>query len=287
MFLVMRAHRHAAQHRDDPDRVDRARHLRERPDPLLLPLPRRPAGRRRRARARATRCCVAGRAILFATLDQRRRLPRLRASPSCRRSRQFGMLAALAFVLSMIADFTALPAALWILFREKPRDLTELTRRMFPYHDENETQRFPIITVVLIALNVPAWVPAARCRARKCRSRSRSVSSGSFPAELLGTRGRRARHSRWATASRASPIRAGRPGNILTSMFLHGSWMHLHRQHVVPLALREQHRGRDDPAAVRRLLSGVAGFAAALAQVFDQPDVGRADGRARRARSAA
>ena len=36
--------------------------------------------------------------------------------------RQFGMLAALAFVLSMIADFTALPAALWILFRERPAD---------------------------------------------------------------------------------------------------------------------------------------------------------------------
>ena len=33
-----------------------------------------------------------------------------------------GILAATAFVLSMIADFTALPAALWILFREKPRD---------------------------------------------------------------------------------------------------------------------------------------------------------------------
>jgi uncharacterized protein len=32
------------------------------------------------------------------------------------------MLAALAFVLSMVADFTALPAALWILFREKPAD---------------------------------------------------------------------------------------------------------------------------------------------------------------------
>jgi hypothetical protein len=35
------------------------------------------------------------------------------------------MLAALAFVLSMVADFTALPAALWILFREHPRDPEE------------------------------------------------------------------------------------------------------------------------------------------------------------------
>ncbi|MGH8612153.1 MAG: hypothetical protein ACREYF_08955 [Gammaproteobacteria bacterium] len=34
--------------------------------------------------------------------------------------REFGLLAALAFLLSMLADFTALPAALWILFRARP-----------------------------------------------------------------------------------------------------------------------------------------------------------------------
>jgi predicted RND superfamily exporter protein len=64
---------------------------------------------------------VAGRAILFATMINAggfvafgfADLPPIA---------HFGMLAALAFVLSMIADFTALPAALWILFREKPRD---------------------------------------------------------------------------------------------------------------------------------------------------------------------
>ena len=37
--------------------------------------------------------------------------------------RQFGALSALAFVLSMIADFFALPAALWILLRAKPDHL--------------------------------------------------------------------------------------------------------------------------------------------------------------------
>jgi hypothetical protein len=67
---------------------------------------------------------VAGRAILFATLINAggfvafgfAELPPIA---------QFGMLAALAFVLSMIADFTALPAALWILFREKPHDVAD------------------------------------------------------------------------------------------------------------------------------------------------------------------
>ncbi len=31
----------------------------------------------------------------------------------------------MAFVLAMLADFTALPAALWILFRERPASATE------------------------------------------------------------------------------------------------------------------------------------------------------------------
>lgn len=65
---------------------------------------------------------VAGRAIVFATLINAggflaftlAELPPMV---------QFGILAALAFVLSMIADFTALPAALWILFRARPDEV--------------------------------------------------------------------------------------------------------------------------------------------------------------------
>ena len=61
---------------------------------------------------------IAGRAILFATMINAggflafglADLPPMR---------QFGVLAALAFLLSMVADFSALPAALWILFRER------------------------------------------------------------------------------------------------------------------------------------------------------------------------
>ena len=33
------------------------------------------------------------------------------------------MLSSVAFVLSMIADFTALPASLWLLYRSKPDSL--------------------------------------------------------------------------------------------------------------------------------------------------------------------
>ncbi len=66
---------------------------------------------------------ISGRAIFYATLINAggflafalAKLPPVR---------QFGLLSALAFVLSMIADFTALPAALWLLYRAKPDALT-------------------------------------------------------------------------------------------------------------------------------------------------------------------
>jgi uncharacterized protein len=62
---------------------------------------------------------VAGRAILFATLINAGGFLAF-AAGDLPPVRQFGILAALAFVLSMVADFTALPAALWILFRARP-----------------------------------------------------------------------------------------------------------------------------------------------------------------------
>ncbi len=62
---------------------------------------------------------VAGRAILYATLINAGGFMAF-VFADLPAVRQFGVLSALAFTLSMIADFTALPAALWILWREKP-----------------------------------------------------------------------------------------------------------------------------------------------------------------------
>jgi len=62
---------------------------------------------------------IAGRAIVFATLINAGGFLAFGLS-DLPPMRQFGVLAAFAFVLSMVADFTALPAALWILFRAKP-----------------------------------------------------------------------------------------------------------------------------------------------------------------------
>jgi uncharacterized protein len=62
---------------------------------------------------------VSGRAIVFATLINAGGFLALALSP-LPPMRQFGVISACAFLLSMIADFSALPAALWIVFREKP-----------------------------------------------------------------------------------------------------------------------------------------------------------------------
>jgi predicted RND superfamily exporter protein len=62
---------------------------------------------------------ISGRAIGFATLINAGGFLAL-AFSSLPPMRQFGIISSSAFLLSMLADFTVLPAALWIFFREKP-----------------------------------------------------------------------------------------------------------------------------------------------------------------------
>jgi uncharacterized protein len=67
---------------------------------------------------------VSGRAIVFATLINAGGFLGLALS-SFPPLRQFGVVTASAFLLAMVADFTALPAALWIIRRERPRRAAE------------------------------------------------------------------------------------------------------------------------------------------------------------------
>jgi predicted RND superfamily exporter protein len=62
---------------------------------------------------------IAGRAIFFATIINAGGFLAF-AFSTLPPIKEFGMLSCVAFLLSMIADFTALPAALWMVFREKP-----------------------------------------------------------------------------------------------------------------------------------------------------------------------
>ena len=66
---------------------------------------------------------IAGRAIFYATIINAGGFLAF-AFSDLPPIRQFGILSALAFALSMLADFTALPAALWMVFRAKPESLS-------------------------------------------------------------------------------------------------------------------------------------------------------------------
>jgi hypothetical protein len=65
---------------------------------------------------------IAGSAIFFATLINAGGFLALALSP-LPPMRQFGVLASTAFALALVADFTALPAALWIFLRQRPDPL--------------------------------------------------------------------------------------------------------------------------------------------------------------------
>ena len=96
---------------------------------------------------------------------------------------------------------------------------------MFPYRDENETIRTPYATLVLIALNVATWLFVQGAGSPMALARS-ICDLGLIPGELTlsvppGTR---------------FPMGEGLvcltdPGrqvsHVLTSMFLHGGWMHI------------------------------------------------------------
>ena len=96
---------------------------------------------------------------------------------------------------------------------------------MFPYHDENATQRPAYVTMAFVAINLFVWVVVQG--AGSALPLATSVCNlGLIPAELTGA----------LPPGAGFPIGEGlvcltdpgrQPINVLTSMFLHGSWMHL------------------------------------------------------------
>ncbi len=96
---------------------------------------------------------------------------------------------------------------------------------MFPYRDENETQRTPYVTFAVIALNLFAWLFLQGAGSPLALAAS-VCNLGLIPGELTLA----------AAPGTEFPMGQGlvcvtEPGrqvsNLLTSMFLHGSWMHL------------------------------------------------------------
>jgi membrane associated rhomboid family serine protease len=96
---------------------------------------------------------------------------------------------------------------------------------VIPYHDENATQRTPLVTMALIALTVFTWLVVQGAGATVSLARS-VCELGLIPGELTAS----------LPPGTRFPLGDGLvcltdPGhqwwNLITSMFLHGSWMHL------------------------------------------------------------
>jgi membrane associated rhomboid family serine protease len=96
---------------------------------------------------------------------------------------------------------------------------------MIPYRDENETQRTPVVTLLIIAACVLAWLSVQGAGAGRPLAAS-VCNLGLIPGEL----------TQRLPPGVGMPMGAGmvcvtdtgrQPLNIFTSMFLHGSWMHL------------------------------------------------------------
>jgi membrane associated rhomboid family serine protease len=96
---------------------------------------------------------------------------------------------------------------------------------MFPYKDENPTLRVPVVTVALIAANLLAWILVQGAGSEGVLEQS-VCGLGVIPARLFGT------------VAAGAPIRLGQNlycdagsfpawATILTSMFMHGGWLHL------------------------------------------------------------
>ena len=95
---------------------------------------------------------------------------------------------------------------------------------MFPIRDDNPTLSNPVITMVLIGLNVAAWILVQGMGAEPYLSRS-VCELGLIPGEFLGRipEGTSFPMSRELTCV----ITDRHVFTPLTSMFLHGGWLHL------------------------------------------------------------
>ena len=96
---------------------------------------------------------------------------------------------------------------------------------MFPYRDENETVRTPLMTLALIGANVIMWI-FVQGAGQALPLASSVCNLGLIPGELTG-----ALPPGQGFAMGDGLVCVTDPGpqylHVLTSMFLHGSWMHL------------------------------------------------------------
>jgi membrane associated rhomboid family serine protease len=95
---------------------------------------------------------------------------------------------------------------------------------MFPLKDENPTELTPFVTLALIVANVATWLLVQGAGIDEARFIGSLCSYGAIPAEITGTA---APGDRVPIGPYECPIGGLSVGALVTSMFLHGSWMHL------------------------------------------------------------
>jgi membrane associated rhomboid family serine protease len=96
---------------------------------------------------------------------------------------------------------------------------------VIPYHDENQTQRTPIVTFAIIVMCVVAWVALQGAGTMPALAQS-VCALGLIPGDLTGALPVGAQFALGeGIACVIQP--GGQFVNLFSSMFLHGSWMHL------------------------------------------------------------
>src|SRR4030095_4199873 len=96
---------------------------------------------------------------------------------------------------------------------------------MFPYRDENQTQRTAIVTIAIIGLNIVVWLFVQGAGADFPLAKS-VCELGLIPAEITASVPPGTSFSMGPGLACATD--PGRQiSHLFTSMFLHGSWMHL------------------------------------------------------------
>jgi membrane associated rhomboid family serine protease len=140
---------------------------------------------------------------------------------------------------------------------------------MIPIRDENPTVRPPVAMPVLVGLNVLAWVFVQGLGSTEPLARS-ICTLGLIPGELLGLA---APGTRVSVGENLVCVLGGGPvlHGPLTSMFLHGSWMHIIANMWFLWVFGDN--VEDAMGPVRFVFFYLlCGLAAALAQVATDPD---------------
>ncbi len=139
---------------------------------------------------------------------------------------------------------------------------------MFPYHDENKTQRTPYVTLVLIAITTFTWLFIQGAGAVLPLAQS-VCDLGLIPGELtLSVTPGTSFSMGEGLVCLTDPDRQF--SNVISSMFLHGSWMHLlGNMWFLWLFGNNIEDSMTRPRFVAFYL--LSGLAAALAQVMANP----------------